>query len=579
MTSADRTPALPARAALTDAQRFLLLSALVGVCAGLLVVCFHASIELIAWAVEDGGTTPWTRVLVAGGGAAAAALLVKYGVPSAAGSGIVQTKSALYVSNGHIPVSSVPGKFVACSISIGTGTPLGPEDPSLLMGAGMASWLGRTLGLSQRLMRMVAPIGAAAGIAAAFNTPITGVLFVVEEVLAAWDATVLGSIVLAAVSAVVTTRMFLGDALLFQVPELSAAVSPRDVLLYAVLGTAAGLFATAYVHGVAFVRRRIGRSSIAPGVAPFLAGSLAGAIGLWLPEVLGPGYRAMDAALHGQYAWTTLALLGLAKLAIAAAAFGAGVPGGLFAPTLFLGVMLGGTVGALAPQVLPFDANPGSAYVLAGMVGVFAGVFRAPMTAIFMGFELSATSAIIVPAMITSTLGYLTARQLHRQSILDLVAEDEGAILPSARAEREAEPLRIETAMRSSRFLLFEHTAKVADVVEALTTATDSTPMLVHTPSGWYEVDRNALGSADGVSAAAGPIGEHPSLRSVTVVHPDEPLDTALRHLSRCTVIPVVSRLSERGLLGVVTLAAVHRAYGLAHMSAGESLPVAEPLP
>ena len=127
-----------------------------------------------------------------------------------------------------------------------------------------------------------------------------------------------------------------------------------------------------------------------------------------------------------------MALLAVAKLLVAALAFGSGTPGGLFAPTLFLGVMLGGTFAGSRRRCCP-SAGPQSTLVLAGMAGVFAGVFRAPMTAVFMAFELSGTSASIVPAMITSTLGYLTARQLHRTSLLDLVAEDEGAVLPSSR--------------------------------------------------------------------------------------------------------------------------------------------------
>ena len=142
--------------------------------------------------------------------------------PRAKGSGINQTKAAIYTSNGYVPSSTIIGKFIACAISIGTGNSLGPEDPSLQMGAGVASRLGRLFQLERSTMRLIAPVGAAAGIAAAFNTPITGVLFVMEEVLADWSATTVGSIVLAAVSAVVTMRAFLGNEPLFRIPTLSS---------------------------------------------------------------------------------------------------------------------------------------------------------------------------------------------------------------------------------------------------------------------------------------------------------------------------------------------------------------------
>lgn len=551
------TMATPSR--LSEPQRFLLLAVLIGVCTGLIVVSFHAVIELLAWAAEDLVDGTWWGALVPGVGAAAAALLVRFVVPAAAGSGIVRTRSALYVSNGHIPVSAIPGKFLACSLSIGTGTPLGPEDPSLLMGAGVASTLGRQLDLTQRSMRLVAPVGAAAGIAAAFNTPITGVLFVMEEVVASWDAAVLGSIVLASVSAVVTTRLFLGDAPLFRVPELTAMSDPREVLLYAALGVATGVFATVYQRVVGELRRRVGLASgVPPGVAPLVAGTFAGIVGLWLPEVLGTGYRAMDAALHNQYPWTTLALLGIGKLLVAAVAFGAGTPGGLFAPTLFLGVMAGGTLATTAQGLLGAGASPASTYVLAGMAGMFAGVFRAPMTAVFMVFELSATSSLIVPALITAVLGFLTARQLHHTSLLDLIAEDEGATLPSARTEREAEPLRVEHALGPTSVPVIDGGLAAEVARDRLLQSQVPVALVRLARPGW-----NAVRLSDLAPGSHGSIADHPALRPVAVTYPDEPLDIVLRRLKPSGALPVVSRLDDRELLGVLTLSDALRAYGI----------------
>ena len=552
----------------TDAQRFLLLAVLVGVMTGLVVVCFHAAIELLAWFTMDYATSPALRILAPGIGAAAATLVVRYLAPAGRGSGIVQTKSAIYVLNGHIPASAVPGKFASCCLSIGTGTPLGPEDPSLLMGAGIASWLGRVFELSRRSMRLVAPTGAAAGIAAAFNTPITAVLFVMEEVVAAWDAAVLGSIVLAAVSAVVVTRLFLGDAPLFSVPDLVARVEMGQVLAFALVGAASGIFAAMYVRGIAAVRRRVRlRALRVPGLAPFAAGAAAGAVGLWLPEVLGPGYRAMDAAMHGQYPWTTMALLGGAKLVVAALAFGAGSPGGLFAPTLFLGVMLGGTVagavGALGPGVLPALDAPAVMFVLAGISGVFAGVFRAPMTAVFMVFELSGSSAIIVPAMITGTLGFLVARTLHHRSLLDLVADDEGAVLPSARQLREEEPLRVEQALGRATVAVVPIDATRAT---ARVAAQSSGARFVLTLSDgrWRGMLSTTLDHApDAAAPDHRSLSDDPALRPLEVVHLDEPVDVALRHLASQPFVPVVSRLDPAVVDGIVTLEDVHAAYGI----------------
>lgn len=560
MTPSDAggQPLAGAERASRETQRFLLLSVLIGVCAGLLVVCFHVAIEVTAWWSADRSRNPWLAVLVPGAGAALAAALVRYVAPNARGSGIVRTKAALFASEGYIPASAAPGKFAACTLSIGTGTPLGPEDPSLLMGAGLASLLGRWLGLSRRSMRQVAPVGAAAGIAAAFNTPITGVLFVIEEVVAAWHGTVLGSIVLAAVSAVVTSRVFLGDAPLFRVPELTG-ITGREGLAFALLGLVAGVIAAGYVRVVAATRRHIAEHASPAGLlAPLAAGLAIGGFGLWWPETLGPGYGGIDAALHGQHAAATLATFGAVKLLLVLLAFGTGVPGGLFAPTLFVGAMLGGTLGALAPLAAPFHVSAPATYVLAGMGAFFAGVFRAPMTAIFMVFELSATYVAIVPAMIASSIGYLVARGLQPSSLLDVLGREEGALLPSAQGQRESEPLRVEHAMRPA--LVLEAATPVA-VAREIVQAEGASSLIVRTHAGaWVHVESARL---DDPAPDGETLAEHYGGDRLLPLHPDEPLDAALRRLATQPVVPIVSRMEPSKVLGVVSLADVHRAYGL----------------
>src|SRR5579864_4245479 len=146
--------------------------------------------------------------------------LVLHVFPLARGSGVNQTKAALYIYNGYIPFRTAIGKFITAALSIGSGHSLGPEDPSLQIGAGLASALGRRLHLSRDRMRLIAPVGAAAGLAAAFNAPISAVLFVIEEVIGRWSAGILGSVVLSAVSSVVVMRWFLGSQPLFRIPPM-----------------------------------------------------------------------------------------------------------------------------------------------------------------------------------------------------------------------------------------------------------------------------------------------------------------------------------------------------------------------
>ncbi len=491
--------------AIREAQRFLLLSIVIGVSAGLLVVCFHVAIDSLSWLTFERG--PLARFISPAVGALLGVLLVSYVFRHARGSGVTDTKAAVYISDGHVPKTAIAGKFLACAVSIGFGNPLGPEDPSLHMGAGVASWLGRLFRLNRDRMRLIAPVGAAAGIAAAFNTPITGVLFVIEEIVAGWSSGVLGSIMLASVSATVVVRWFLGDQPLFLVPEFRLT-HPSELVLHALVGVAGGLLAVGFVNLAARLRRRLGRlKGGAQLAAPVGAGLLVGVVGIWLPQVLGAGYGTIDGALHHRFPWNMLLVLAVTKAALTLICSSARTPGGMFAPTLFAGAMIGGGIGGLAELYWPFPTSPSSAYVLVGMGTFFAGVFRAPMTSIFMIFEVSASYVIILPVMIANTIAYLISRQMQPTPFFTQLAADEGLELPSTEQQREAPRLRVEEAMSPA------------------------------------EED------------AAIPEGAH--------VHPDTPLEAALPLLASQSVVPVVTRKRPYRLMGKLTLEDVHRAYGI----------------
>jgi CIC family chloride channel protein len=516
---------LPRPPRVTETQRFLLLSICIGVFGGLLVVCFHFAIDLVSWSTlaTPVGAAPLRTVLSPAIGGGLAAMLVLLVFHEAAGSGLTHTKAALYISDGYVPFRTVGAKFVACAAAIGTGNSLGPEDPALQMGAGIASRLGRAFQLPKEHLRLIVPVGAAAGIAAAFNTPITAVLFVVEEVIGSWNASVLGSIVLSAVSAVVVGRWFLGDEPLFRVPTFELT-HPSELVLYAVVGLVGGLLGTLFVRALGTLR---GRLSDAPMtrrlLQPFAAGLAVGAVGLFLPEVMGAGYGSIDSALHDQFGWRQLVVLGLAKMAVTAICFAAGTPGGMFAPTLFIGAMIGGGIGSLAQAYWPVASSPPSAYVLVGMGTFFAAVFRAPMTSVFMVFEVSASYVIILPVMVANLVAYLVARRLQRATFFDMVAAQDGLQLPSQERQREQRPLRVEDAMQ---------TTPATSIVE----------------------------------------------RREPILYPDESLDRALRLFGSHEALLVVSRQDSARVLGVLTVDDALRAYGIRRSeAAGRTSGAVEP--
>ena len=327
-----------------DGQLFIFLSILIGLFAGLLVVCFQIAIAWThLWLLGSALTPSHARVILAPAlaGLVVAALVIKV-FPRVRGSGVNQTKSAVYVSDGYIPFSTVTGKFITCALAIGSGQSLGPEDPSLQIGAGIASAFGRRLKLSRDKLRLMAPVGAAAGLAAAFNAPISSVLFVIEEVIGKWSAGVLGAIVLSALSSVVVMRNFLGSEPLFRVTTYRLA-HPSELVAYAVLGVAGGFASVFFVKLIASVRPRLMRlPRRTQYFQPAVAGLMVGVIGLGFPQVMGAGYEVIDQAMHNQYAWQILAILAVLKIVATSISFTSGTPGGMFAPTLFIGAMLGG---------------------------------------------------------------------------------------------------------------------------------------------------------------------------------------------------------------------------------------------
>ncbi len=375
----------PARRALLEAifredRFFLVLSVFIGISAGLAVVCFRFAID---WArlylLGTGAVLSTSRMLLAPTLAGLViAVLVIHWFPTTRGSGVNQTKAALYIYNGHIPFRTAVGKFITAALAIGSGHSLGPEDPSLQIGACLASVLGRKMRLSRDRMRLIAPVGAAAGLAAAFNAPISAVLFVIEEVIGRWTAGILGSVVLSAVSSVVVMRWFLGSESLFRIPAVELK-RPSELVAYAILGVAGGLASVAFSSGIAAIRpwaKSLPRWT--HYFQPAIAGLLIGMIALLgAPQIMGAGYEYIDQAMHGQFTWEFLAILAGLKIVATLLSFTSGTPGGMFAPTLFIGAMLGAAVAGAQHALLPqLTGSPG--HLCAGRHGralrrIFAG--------------------------------------------------------------------------------------------------------------------------------------------------------------------------------------------------------------
>jgi chloride channel protein, CIC family len=555
-----RTMLSPQRFSLREEQFFLLLAVLIGIASGLSVVCFRICIDFLHLKLLGSGLQPSVpRVFLAPmlSGLVIAFLVIRF-FPRARGSGVNQTKAALYIYDGYIPMPTVVGKFITSALAIGSGQSLGPEDPSLQIGAGLASALGRRLKLSREKLRLIAPVGAAAGLAAAFNAPITAVLFVIEEVIGRWTAGILGAVVLSAISSAVVERWFLGDEPLFRVPAYHLE-HVGELGAYASLGVIGGFASLIFVKYVAYLRPKL--RELPPwtqNFQPAAAGLLIGFIGIKFPQVMGAGYSYMDQAMHEQYTWQILALLGVLKIVSTGLSFASGTPGGLFAPTLFMGAMIGGAVGMAEHQIVPYLAIPVGSYALIGMGTLFAGILRAPMTSVFMILEVSGNYSIIVPVILSNAIAYFISRTFQPTPIFDLLSRQDGLDLPSLEEERELPLLRVEDAMRPPIGQDLTGRMTVKEAQEHVQGSAQEFFVVGLADDEWSGISRTNLLEMTPDSDL--PLSEVLTAR-IPYLHPDHPLDTALRLIGEWPLLPVIHRANLRRLLGVVSLDDVMRAY------------------
>src|SRR5947207_884352 len=326
----------------------LVLSLFIGALVGLVVVAFILLTGRLAALIYPAGGAGWRRVLTPTLGALLSGyLLFKY-FPLARGSGIPQTRAALFIHDGRISLRSVVGKFVCCSSSLASGIALGREGPSVYIGSGLASVISRKLGLSKNQVKSLVPVGGAAALSAAFNTPIAAVLFTLEEIMGDLHAPVLGSVVLASATAWMVLHLVLGDNPLFHVAGYNL-VSPGELGIYALLGVIGGLASVAFVKLLLGLRARFARlPNSTLWLQPVAGGLTVGIFGFFVPQVLGVGYDQVERVLNGDVILQTVLVLAVLKIIATAVAYASGNAGGLFVPSLFIGPRVDASAGAVA---------------------------------------------------------------------------------------------------------------------------------------------------------------------------------------------------------------------------------------
>lgn len=402
-------------------QLFVIIIAMViGVVSGYGAAGFRYLIDsfrAISWGegsfVEIIQTTPfYLKIGIPVIGGVIVALFVNRFAPEAKGHGVPEVMDAVATKNGFIRMRVVLVKAVASALSIGSGAAVGREGPIVQIGSAFGSSVGQLFQVSTRRMKTFIGCGAAAGIAATFNAPIAGAIFASEVILGDFSVAAIGPIIISSVFGTVISRSIYGDFPAF-IPPVYTLHSPLEILFYIILGIVTGLAGWLFVKSLYFSEDVFENLKLSIGVKAAIGGALLGLLAMFIPETLGVGYESMDHVLSGNMPYYLALALLLGKIFATSLSLGSGASGGIFAPALFMGSMLGGALGSIFHAIYPeFTASSG-AYALVGMTAMVAATTHAPITAILIIFEMTSEYTVILPLMVTSIVAtVITTRML-----------------------------------------------------------------------------------------------------------------------------------------------------------------------
>lgn len=432
----------------TERQRLLAITIAAGGLCGLAAVAFHVSVAwLYGFLIDHAAAAPghswiWWTILTPALGGLVVGLGLQYWVPAAAGSGIPQVKTAYTFRFGSISSKETIGKFVLCTLQLGSGASLGVEGPTVQICAGVSSFLARVARLSPKNCRRMTSVGMAAGIAAAFNAPIAAVTFTLEELIGSLDQTMLAGVIVAAALAAVVEHGIMGSNSIFHVPQTQSYVlaNASSLIWYALLGLLAAIVSVAFTDSLLWLRMWFRRlTSVPKWVRPSIGAAATGGLAVvailffHLDGIAGDPYKTLTQALLGNLPVTAMAALCVLKLAATVTSYSSGGAGGIFAPALFMGGMLGGAVGYLDVTVFHHPADSIGAFAVVGMGAVFAGIVRAPMTSVLIIFEMTHGYGLVLPLMIANMSAFALARHWRHSPIYEALLEQDGIFLDQRR--------------------------------------------------------------------------------------------------------------------------------------------------
>jgi len=497
---------------------------------------------------------PWYLVLMIPviGGLAIGPLISRFS-PESRGAGVPDVIEAVVNREGNIQYRTALFKTIFTSLSIGCGASVGREGPVVHIGSSVGSSLAQLIRLPAEWKRVFLACGAASGIAATFNAPMAGMLFAAEIILVDFQVSYLSHIAISAVTATVVSHHFLGSLPTFQVP-LFAMVSYGELPLYALLGFFAGILSILFIHSVSFVEDMFNKAKIPFSYRPAIAGLFLGSMAIGWPHVLGVGYETINLTLTTQMGIGLMLAVLCLKLLATASSVGAGFSGGIFAPSLVLGSLLGGFFGALMTNLIPGHIGTSAAYSLIGMGAVVAGTTLAPITAIFTIFELTYNFEIILPLMTCCITSLVTVQKFYGYSIYETKLLRKGIRMVRGRDVNLLRSMEVSEFM-DTKFETIRQNMLLVDILEkAEKSPYPHFPVLDHQDR---LVGIMSMSDLKSFLAEVGDLGKlvvasEIMTKRVVIVRPDDNFETAFEIFEgkQISTLPVLSKSGE--LLGIL---------------------------
>ncbi len=544
-----------------EQARLLALAVVIGAAAGGVTVLFYGAIDLvqaISLRAALRTTLPGFLLIpaIVAVGLVTCRSLVRWGAAGSPGENIPDVMYRVTVKGGYISMLRVLVKTVAAAVVIGTGISVGVEGPAVVAGAATGSRIGRWLRASPNRLRTLVGCGAAAGISAAFNAPITGVVFGIEKILGTTGSMALGPFVVASILAATVSRSVFGNHPVLELPAVFAVSSPWELVLYVGLGVATGIVSVLYARGVWRAQDLFDRLR-RPWVQVALGTVIVGGLDVvFRADLWGHGHESLNLGIvAARTGWFLLALTA-AKLIATAVSFGAGAVGGVFTPALFIGATLGGAFGVGALALFPGSHLAPGAVALVGMAGLVAGATHAPLTALMMVFEMTGDYGLIIPLMLTSVLAYVVARRIHPENIYSEWLVRRGVVLSHGADAAVLARITVAECMNREPEVIQED-ADLAAVVEA-TRASRQTAFPVVDADGWFagmlalDAVREARAGGDDLGRLV--VAADLALPVAAPLTSEDSLLTALRRFGQedVDVLPVVAAEDRRRLGGIV---------------------------